>query len=391
MMRAGQSPARTILVAHPSAELYGSDRVLLESVSAFVEAGWRVVTTLPSGGPLVDELRARGSDVVLCTAPVVRKSALRPAGFARFLGTGIAGFVSGLRLLRREHPQVVYVSTLTIPLWVLLARLCGLRVIAHVHEAERSAPAIQRNVLAFPLLFAQTIVSNSRFSADVLASSFRSLGKRAKILNNGVPGPANPEAARAHLVDALRVTYVGRLSPRKGVDVAVDAVALLNDNGVPADLTLLGAVFPGYEWYEQQLRDQVARLGLADKVRFMGFQPNVWGIIAEGDVVVVPSRIDEPFGNTAVEAILAARPVVASATSGLLEATSGFESARTVTPDDPAALASALTVGAKRWEEWREEALRDLPVAEARHSPASYRTRIVELLDETSTTRATVA
>jgi glycosyltransferase involved in cell wall biosynthesis len=175
------------------------------------------------------------------------------------------------------------------------------------------------------------------------------------------------------------------------VDVAVDAVALLNKQGIPADLTLLGAVFPGYEWYEQQLRDQVSALGLTDRVRFLGFQPSVWDVLADGDVVVVPSRIDEPFGNTAVEAILAARPVIASATSGLLEATSGFESARTVTPDDPAALATALATGAGRWAEWREEALRDLPVAEARHSPASYSARIVRLLEDSSTTRATVA
>ena len=390
-MRAGRSPARTILVAHPSAELYGSDRVLLESVSAFVEAGWRVVTTLPASGPLVDELRACGSEIALCTAPVVRKSALRPAGFLRFLGTGFAGLVSGSRLLGRERPELVYVSTLTIPLWVFLARVRRIRVVAHVHEAERSAPAVQRNVLAFPLLFAQTIVANSRFSADVLASSFRSLGARARVLSNAVPGPANPRAARATLDGALHVTYVGRLSPRKGVDVAVDAVALLNKQGIPADLTLLGAVFPGYEWYEQQLRDQVSALGLTDRVRFLGFQPSVWDVLADGDVVVVPSRIDEPFGNTAVEAILAARPVIASATSGLLEATSGFESARTVTPDDPAALATALATGAGRWAEWREEALRDLPVAEARHSPASYSARIVRLLEDSSTTRATVA
>lgn len=391
MMRAGMSPARTILVAHPSAELYGSDRVLLESVSAFVDAGWRVITTLPAGGPLVDELRARGSEVVLCAAPVVRKSALRPAGFARFLGTAFAGLVGGSRLLAHERPDIVYVNTLTIPLWVFLARLRGIRVMAHVHEAERSAPAIQRNVLAFPLLFAQTIISNSRFSADVLASSFRSLGARARIVNNGVPGPAEPRAARASISGALQVIYVGRLSPRKGVDVAVDAVALLNQSGTPADLTLLGAVFPGYEWYEQQLRDQVVALGLENRVRFLGFQPSVWDTVAGGDVVVVPSRTDEPFGNTAVEALLAARPVVASATSGLLEATHGFESARTVTPDDPAALAEELRTGSGRWAQWREEALRDLPVAMARHSPASYRERIVELLNEPSATRATVA
>jgi glycosyltransferase involved in cell wall biosynthesis len=365
--------------------------VLLESASAFVEAGWRVVTTLPTTGPLVRELELRGSEVVLCSAPVVRKSALRPAGFLKFLGTAFAGLVSGSRLLGKIRPDVVYVSTLTIPLWVFLARLRRIRVVVHVHEAERSAPAIQRAVLAFPVLFAQTILSNSRFSADVLASSFRSLGRRALILNNGVPGPLNPRAARPTLDGALQVTYIGRLSPRKGVDVAVDAVAELNKNGTPADLTLIGAVYPGYEWYERQLHEQAEALGITNRVRFLGFQTNVWDHVAEGDVVVVPSRGDEPFGNTAVEALLAARPVVASATSGLLEATSGFESARTVTPDNPQALAAALADGAKHWTSWREEALRDLPVADDRHSPASYRARIVELLDDSSATRASVA
>ena len=75
---------RTILVAHPGSELYGSDRVLLESVSGLLDDGWDVLVTVPADGPLVAELRRRGARVELCPSPVLRKSVLRPAGFARF-------------------------------------------------------------------------------------------------------------------------------------------------------------------------------------------------------------------------------------------------------------------------------------------------------------------
>lgn len=311
----------------------------------------------------------------------MRKNVVTPRGFATFARAAFTGVLRGGRLIRRHRPDLVFVNTLTIPLWIYLARLANKRTIVHVHEAEKSAPAIQRAVLAFPLLISQTIVANSRFSVDVLASSFRSLGRRATIVLNGVPGPTTSTVPRASLSGVLNVTYVGRLSPRKGVDIAVDAVARLNEQGTPATLTLLGAVFPGYEWYEKQLRTQVADLGLGERVRFLGFQPRVWDVIAEGDVVVVPSIADEPFGNTAVEAVLAARPVVASATSGLLEATSGFVSALTVTPDSATALADALAEIAGDWPNWRERAIADRSVADARHSPRAFQEQMARVLE----------
>ena len=48
----GPESAGVVLLAHPSAELYGSDRVFLESVSALVLAGKSVVVSLPVTGPL---------------------------------------------------------------------------------------------------------------------------------------------------------------------------------------------------------------------------------------------------------------------------------------------------------------------------------------------------
>ncbi len=365
-----------VLVAHPSADLYGSDRVLLESASALVDGGWEVVVTVPCDGPLIYELQARGARVEICETPVLRKNVRGLRGMLGFAGSVITGSARGLALIRRERPSLLFVNTMTIPLWCVLGRVRRVPVLTHVHEGEASASALVRRALALPLFLSQAIVANSRFSAGVLTGAFRSLGRRTQVVYNAVPGPPERFPARPRIDGDFRVTYVGRLSPRKGVDVAIDAIAELERRGIAAHLDLVGAVFPGYEWYEQGLRDQVKEKALDSRVRFAGFQPSVWEFMAGGDVVLVPSRVDEPFGNTAVEGILSGRPVIASATSGLLEATAGYASATTVAPGNPSSLADALEHAIADWESCSRSADSDALAAERRHSPYAYRQRI---------------
>ncbi|GIG38660.1 glycosyltransferase family 4 protein [Cellulomonas phragmiteti] len=380
--------AAVVLVAHPGAELYGSDRVMLETVLGLRAAGRRVVVTVPVDGPLLDDLAAAGAQVVRTRTVVLRKSALRPSGLPRLVADVLVGAVQGWSLLRRVRPDVVYVSTVTVPLWALLARLRRLPVLWHVHEAEGSQPAVVQRLLAAPLLLATGVVANSRYSVEVLRRSARRVAARVSVVHNGVPGPADPAPARAEVDGSLRLVYVGRLSARKGVDVAVEAVAALRDAGDDVELDLVGAVFPGYEWFEQGLRDRARELGVGDAVRFRGFHPSVWPFLAEADVVLVPSVVDEPFGNTAVEAVLAARPLVVSATSGLLEAADGYVSAQQVPPGDPAALADAVRRVRKEWEQRRQDALADAAVARERHAPEHYRRRMVEAVDGVAGRRA---
>ncbi|MCX7523033.1 glycosyltransferase family 4 protein [Microbacterium sp. STN6] len=186
---------------------------------------------------------------------------------------------------------------------------------------------------------------------------------------------------RDALQSPIRLTYIGRLSPRKGVDVAVEALALLARRGIVAELDLIGDVYPGYEWYERQLREQIAANGLEGRVRFNGFQPSIWASVGDGDIVVVPSRGDEPFGNTAVEGILAGRPIIVSNTSGLIEAAAGYSSARMVRPNDPQAVASAVQELVAEWSNITTVIESNQELAHSRHSADSYQKQIVELVD----------
>lgn len=366
----------TVLVAHPGAELYGSDRMMLESVSAMVESGWDVVVTLPARGPLAAAVRARGGRVQQAPTPVLRKAALQPRGLVSLAAETARSIPAAVRMLRSVRPDAVYVSTITIPLWIPVARALGVPVVTHVHEAEQSAPAMVRRALVAPMLLSQGVVVNSRFSLDVMADAMPALGGRSSVLYNGVEGPEHPPAAREVLDGPVRLLYVGRLSPRKGIDVAVEALADLVDSGVDARLDLLGAVFEGYEWFERDLVALAERRGVLDRLTFLGFQPDVWAHAAQADVLLVPSRFDEPFGNTAVEAVLAARPAVVSSTSGLREAVLGYLSAQAVEPGSAIAIADAVRHVVANWTTYREWAVKDAVIAADRHAPWRYRDQV---------------
>lgn len=370
-----------VLVAHPGAELYGSDRVMLESVVGFLAEGRRVVVTLPAPGPLVEKLTEAGATVRFCRMPVLRKSALRPSGWPGMVRDIALGTRDGLRLLRSERPQALYLSTITIPLWVVLARLKRVPVLAHVHEAEGSASRWLRRGLSAPLLLAQGVVANSEFAVRVLHSAFGSLGRRTVVVHNAVPGPPTaPQAARPHLDDEVRLVYLGRLSERKGVDLIVEAIGELDTRGVRCSLDVVGSVFPGYEWFEEKLHARVVELDLQSRVRFHGFRPSVWSHLSDADIAVIPSRFDEPFGNTAVEAALAARPSVVSRTTGLLEAAAGYGSAVAVEPGSASALADGIATLVHDWPGRRDAAVVDAVEADRRHSPSAYHALLGERL-----------
>ena len=362
----------SVLVAHPSADLYGSDRVLLETIEGLVQSGARVLVTLPASGPLIPELERRGAAVVLSPTPVLRKSMLTAPGMLRLAAGSVHGLLRSLGVVRGARPDVIMANTITVPLWTVVGRLAGIPVVTHVHEAEANASRALRAALALPLLLSSGILTNSQFSADTLADALPALRGRATVLYNGVRGPARPVPPRDGLDGGLRILYIGRLSHRKGVDVAIDALLRLRRDGVEARLDVVGAVFPGYEDYETGLREQVAANGAEGQVTFHGFQDDVWPFLAGSDVVVVPSRLDEPFGNTAVEAVLASRPVVVSNTSGLREAAAGYGSAQFVEPGDSARLAAALAGVSAGWQDYRAKAQLDSAVAELRHSPEHY-------------------
>ena len=372
---------RTVLVAHPYPDLYGSDRQLVETIVALRTTGLDVRVALPQDGLLRPLLEETGARVAVLPFTVLRKVLLSPSGLTR-LASGAAGELRRLHaVVGASGADLVLVNTVTMPWWPLAGRAGRVPVLVHVHEAEDTQALVLRAGLNAPLLAATRVVTNSYASRRALLAAQPLLAGRTQVVHNGVPTPDTPLAPlrRRAPGDPLRLALVGRLSPRKGTDVALEALARLRGLGYQATLAVAGSVFPGYEWYEAELRQRAARPDLAGAVTFLGYVHPTWPVLEEADVVMVPSRV-EPFGNTAVEAMHAARPLVASRVQGLEEVVTDRATGLLVAPEDPVALAGALAELADRPAWAADLAANAAERAAERFSVAGYRATMVDVV-----------
>jgi glycosyltransferase involved in cell wall biosynthesis len=115
--------------------------------------------------------------------------------------------------------------------------------------------------------------------------------------------------------DSLVVGYVGWLIPIKGVTYLVKAMSEVVQRHPNSLLLLVGK---GDEKGEEEikLRERVASLGLADRVRFLGWRPDVDEIMGCFDIFVLPS-LNEGMGRVLVEAMATGLPIVASSVGGI--------------------------------------------------------------------------
>jgi glycogen synthase len=130
--------------------------------------------------------------------------------------------------------------------------------------------------------------------------------------------------------------YAGRLDSRKGVDTVIRALALLPD----ASLVIAGR---GDEEYAAELRQLAASIDVSSRVTFTVLsREELVRAYADADVVVFPSRWEEPFGLVPLEAMACGTPVVATGTGGSGEFCLDGRNCLLFRPDDVTALAAQV-------------------------------------------------
>ncbi len=378
----------TVLIANPSPDVYGSDLQMLESVSALVGAGRRVVVALPGDGPLVPMLIERGAEVEFVNFPVLRRANQSVTAFAGMLWSAVASVPRLIRYVRHVRPAAIYVNTVTLPWWLLVSRLTRTPTLLHLHEAENTDSGLVRRALIMPLRLAHGVIVISRAAMTAMVESDPGLAKKGHLIYNGVPQPPDdpkPAARRS----PFKLVVVGRLSPRKAPHLALEAVGRLRAQGYDVELELAGSPFPGYEWYVAELEERASRPDLAGAVHLAGYCKPIWPHLAAADIVVAPS-LREPFGNAVVEAQLALRPVVATAALGHLESITDGETGLLVPSEDVAAMAAAIARLVDEPELAGAIAKRARENAIARFSTDRYEREIVDLVDSLISTEARV-
>ncbi|MDE1184670.1 glycosyltransferase family 4 protein [Paraburkholderia sp.] len=194
------------------------------------------------------------------------------------------------------------------------------------------------------------VVANSKASADAFSALTGIDVSKVPIVHNGIDAdafsnaprePAEIAALRRRLElpeNAYLVGLFGRLAPWKGQHLALEMLARVPD----AHLVLVGAALFGEHAYEQALRLQAERLGIADRVHFAGFRDDMPAWMRAMDAILHTSTEPEPFGRVIVEGMAAGRPVIGSAAGGVKEILRHGENGWLVAPGDIDGYAHAI-------------------------------------------------
>jgi glycosyltransferase involved in cell wall biosynthesis len=143
-------------------------------------------------------------------------------------------------------------------------------------------------------------------------------------------------SSRTGANDILVIGCLAALEERKGHQYLLEAAALLKTHGFNIRYEIAGE---GPR--RAQLEAEVARLGLNDQVRFLGFIADTAEFFARVDILAMPS-LYEGLGVAALEGMAAGRAVIATRVGGLMESIIDGATGFLVPPRDPAALAGAI-------------------------------------------------
>jgi L-malate glycosyltransferase len=226
--------------------------------------------------------------------------------------------------------------------YVRAARLSGARVLVHDHLCPAASPGIRgalkraRSAVLNP--FVDLRVAVSRFVATAVAQAYAVPRDRVVVIENGIDlerfrsVDGAPVRRELGLGDLPLLVCVARIDAEKGGETLLRAMPLIARG---AHLAFAGEGPRLPEW-----KELVARLGVADRVHFLGLRNDVEELMAASSVVVVPSEYEEAFGLAVVEAMASSRPVVVTRSGAMPELVG--DAGVVVPKRDPEAMAAAV-------------------------------------------------
>jgi glycosyltransferase involved in cell wall biosynthesis len=321
---APSAPPLPVLLVIDSLDGGGAERYVVDLAIALRCRGWPVEVASSAGGVRAGALADAGVPVWVLLDALVKRRVSRRYGRAL------------RRLIADRRPAVVHAhlyasaaaaaqATRDLPVPLLVTE--------HTEAPWRGrrARAVSREVYRR----ADRVVAVSSAIGTLLVEEYDVPGERVDVV---LPATTAPVAHRRMVTEprAPVLGVVGRLVPEKGVDVFLQAAAL-----VLAVVPQARVVVVGDGPLRGDLERRAAALGLADSVAFTGFRADAPQLIAGLDLLVVPSRSD---GSPLVvcEAMAAGIPVVASRVGGLPDLVADGRTGLLVQPGQAEDLARAM-------------------------------------------------
>ncbi len=229
---------------------------------------------------------------------------------------------ANLRALLSERPFDVVLCHMAWPMAMFgaTARRSGLPLAFWAHDAANGSHWLERWASR---VSPDIVIGNSRFTEGTMPLMFPHAPCKIIFCPVMSQQPADAPRCRAEIRRALGVSdetvaiiQVSRMEAWKGHRLHLDALAKLKDNPRRVCWMVGGAQRPQEQQYMREIQQQAARLGIGDRVRFLGQRSDVPSLLAAADIFSQPNLGAEPFGIVFIEALAAGLPVVTTAMGG---------------------------------------------------------------------------
>lgn len=334
----------TIAIIHPSSELYGADRIMVQSLQSLPEEIQKVIY-LQSEGPLVEFIHenVKNAEVkIYPQLPIIYRSLFTPSGLITFTANMIRFKHFFRRELKRYRFKSVYANTLACSFMLRIFRQLHVRSFMHVHEIIEHPKMIARITARQCSLYADRVVCVSQAVYNNMILNEPQLGRNMEVIHNGINGMEQCIKQNAPETP-LRFYLFGRIMPKKGQWYLIEALRLL-----PAEVlagkkfVLVGDVLKGNENLKTELLQQIKEARLENYIELHGFTSDISGLMSDADVCLIPSLMKDPFPTTVLEAMSAGKAVITTNHGGAAEAILDGVSGYLIAPDSPQQFAQCI-------------------------------------------------
>ena len=283
-----------VMLILPELELGGVERHVLALARGLVRRG-NSVTVVSSGGGLVSELPEAARHI---TMPVHKKN----------LFSGLSSAVRLAAIARREGISLVHAHS-RVPAWIALF----MRMFSGIPFVYTAHSRYSLNCGLFPLRRSDGVICVSRAVQSYL-KDWLPKNSPVEVIYNAMPEKIIPWVGSCENT-AKKLLYLGRLTPKKGPKLLLDALARVRSSSWTLDVVGDGPM-------KEELMAIAAGYNFGESVIFRGYSDDPAGWMSRCDLLVLPS-FDEGMGLSLAEALAAGTPVMASDIAAFRELTDG--------------------------------------------------------------------
>ena len=307
---------KKILITHSSNDNYGASKILISIVDILYKNGYNIYLILPNNGPLNYNKIIKRTNLQIINMGVFRKKYLNIFGIMNRLYHIVKSSFHIKRFIEKNQIDIVYINTSTLVSPSIAAKLSGIPSIFHIHEIPIRFKFYTKFLVTLFNILPNNIICVSKSVKKFWIKNGLKKSK-TKIIYNGF----NIENSKSKILSNNKIVFtsISRIIPYKGHSLLIRIFEILCKKNKNIHLQIVGDTLPEYQKYFNELKLDINKRGLNNKIKFLGFKKDVMSILNKSDFFIHTPLLPDPLPTVIFEAIKCKTPVITNSLGGAFE------------------------------------------------------------------------